>query len=74
MASLTWLIKNQFHSDDLMLSVMGGAGSVIPILSMHLEGKEACFESSFPSNWKLLKMVFFRKPSLPWQPADAQRS
>lgn len=74
MASMTWLIKNQFHWDNLMLALMGGAGSVFPILSMHLQGKGICLESSFPQNWKLLKMLFFPKPSLAWQPVDAQRS
>lgn len=71
---MTWLIKNQFHWDNLMLALMGGAGSVIPILSMHLQGKGICLESSFPQNWKLLKMLFFPKLSLAWQPVDTQRS
>lgn len=67
MASLTWLIKNQFHWDDLALSLMGDAGSVIPVLSVHLQGKGTCLECRFPQNWKLLKILGFLKPSLPWQ-------
>lgn len=39
MALLTWLIKYQFHWDDLMLSLMGGTGTISPILSMHLQEK-----------------------------------
>lgn len=53
-----------------MLALVGHAGTVIPILSVHLQGKGTCLESSFPQKQKLLKAVVFPKPSLPWQPAD----
>lgn len=83
-ASLAWLIKNQFHWDDLTLSLMGDAGSVILVLSAHLQGKGTCLECRFPQNWKLLEMVgvFWSHLLLgrhtagvsssrwPWHPAD----
>lgn len=60
-------------NNSIEMILMGCAGSVIPILSIHLHGKRAHLEFSFSQNWKLKNLLFLSlraSSGSSWQPVD----